>query len=132
MSKDKKEVTPSETLMYNYMTQQYDAPVFSQALANLAAGARLSSNSNSHEVALFVGELRYFVAGFPTRITETYIEFPAGSIEVHETGKIGKQAEDVSVLPYPKLIRIDVLCWAEWIAIKDMNKRIRETMEAVK
>ena len=71
--------------------------------------------AKEHKLLLLVSEIRYALAGIPDEITEEYISFPAGSIEIGSTGKLGEYPDEWEKNPYPKIVLRSSMCFVEFI-----------------
>ena len=78
-----------------------------EGLVTLATAAKLSGKW------LRVFDIRYATAGIPTKIAQTYIMFPPGSIEVLETGDLGGPATNFEELRFPRMITTQAVIQAE-------------------
>ena len=82
----------------------------------LATQAKLSGDW------LRVFDIRYATAGDPIKITREYVMFPAGSVEVLETGPLAEAATSVEELGFPRMISIHGIIQAE-ICKRSKTKR---------
>jgi hypothetical protein len=78
-----------------------------EALATLGTAARVSGKW------LRVFDIRYATAGNPTKITQDYVMFPPGSIEVLETGQLSGPATNFEELGFPRMIATQAIIQAE-------------------
>lgn len=87
-----------------------------EAIQALATQAKLSGDW------LRVFDIRYATAGDPIKITREYVMFPAGSVEVLETGPLAEAATSVEELGFPRMISIHGIIQAE-ICKRSKTKR---------
>lgn len=69
-----------------------------EGLVTLAMQARLAGEW------IRVFDIRYATAGNPSRITQDYIFFPPGSVEVLETGNLNEASASVEPLSHTRAI----------------------------
>lgn len=76
-------------------------------IRKLALAAKLQGNW------LRVFDIRYATAGTPTEITQEYVMFPPGSVEVLETGELSQPAQNTEVLGHERIVVINAVIQAE-------------------
>ncbi len=76
---------------------------------------QMAEYAKENKLLLLVSEVRYSMAGIPDEVTDEYISFPAGCIEVGSTGTLGEYPDEWEKNPYPKIVLRSSMCFVEFV-----------------